>query len=169
MSPRQFSQPNFQEVVEQILNETGLPADALDLEITENILLQRNEDNVAMLERLSVMGIQLSIDDFGTGYSSLAYLQRFPIHALKIDRSFIRGIGRDLNDTALVTAIIAMAHSLHLKVLAEGVETAQQVNFLRSHGCPAAQGFYYSEAVTADAFTDLLRRQDGQRGQFLRA
>ena len=169
LSPRQFSQPNFQEVVEQILNETGLPADALDLEITENILLQRNEDNVAMLERLSVMGIQLSIDDFGTGYSSLAYLQRFPIHALKIDRSFIRGIGRDLNDTALVTAIIAMAHSLHLKVLAEGVETAQQVNFLRSHGCPAAQGFYYSEAVTADAFTDLLRRQDGQRGQFLRA
>ncbi len=162
LSPRQFSQPNFQDLVEQILNETGLPADALDLEITESILLQRNEYNVAMLERLSVMGIQLSIDDFGTGYSSLAYLQRFPIHALKIDRSFIHGIGRDLNDTALVTAIIAMAHSLHLKVLAEGVETAQQVSFLKSHGCPAAQGFFYSAAVTADAFTDLLRKQSEQ-------
>ncbi|MDB5765081.1 MAG: hypothetical protein JWQ21_4076 [Herminiimonas sp.] len=160
LSPRQFSQPNFQNMIKQILDEAGLSPNALDLELTESILLQRSDDNIAMLKQLSDMGIQLSIDDFGTGYSSLAYLQRFPIHALKIDRSFVNGIGRNSNDTALVTAIIAMAQSLHLKVLAEGVETAQQVGFLMSHGCLSAQGFYYSEAVAAEDFTDLLRNQD---------
>jgi len=156
LSPRQFSQPDFESVITRILEETGLPAAALDLEITEGMLAQPSENNIATLERLSLMGIQLSIDDFGTGYSNLAYLQRFPIHALKIDRSFVSSIGHDTNDTALVKAIIAMANSLHLKVLAEGVETAQQVDFLKSHGCPLAQGFYYSEALTADAFTNML-------------
>src|SRR3569832_1652976 len=156
LSPRQFSQPDFESVITRILEETGLPAAALDLEITEGMLAQPSENNIATLERLSLMGIQLSIDDFGTGYSNLAYLQRFPIHALKIDRSFVSSIGHDTNDTALVKAIIAMANSLHLKVLAEGVETAQQVDFLKSHGCPLAQGFYYCEALTADAFTNML-------------
>jgi sensor c-di-GMP phosphodiesterase-like protein len=102
------------------------------------------------------------VDDFGTGYSSLAYLQRFPVHALKIDQSFVRDIGQDSNDTALVAAIIAMAHSLHLKVLAEGVETAQQISFLKSHGCMTGQGFYYSKAVPADCFTRLLEKQFSQ-------
>src|SRR3569623_591600 len=157
LSPRQFSQPDFERMITQILAETGLPASALDLEITEGMLAQPSENNIATLEKLSLMGIQLSIDDFGTGYSNLAYLQRFPIHALKIDRSFVSSIGQDSNDTALVKAIIAMANSLHLKVLAEGVETEQQVDFLKLHGCPLAQGFYSSKALSADAFTIMLR------------
>jgi EAL domain-containing protein (putative c-di-GMP-specific phosphodiesterase class I) len=159
LSPRQFFQPGFQGAIEHILKETGIPGHCLDLEITEGILMQRSEDNVSTLKQLSDMGIKLSIDDFGTGYSSLAYLQRFPVDALKIDRSFISGIGQDSNDTALVTAIISMAQSLRLKVLAEGVETAEQIEFLRTHGCLSAQGYYYSAAVAADDFTELLRRQ----------
>ena len=159
LSPRQFFQPNFQDTIKRILEETGVAADRIDLEITESILMQRTEENIATLNQLSDMGIKLSIDDFGTGYSSLAYLHRFPVDALKIDRSFVSGIGQDSNDTALVTAIISMAQSLRLKVLAEGVETREQVDFLRTHGCPAAQGFYYSAAVPADLFTDLLRKQ----------
>ncbi|HVK95860.1 MAG TPA: EAL domain-containing protein, partial [Noviherbaspirillum sp.] len=160
LSPRQFSQPNFLETVQGILDESGISPDCLDLEITETLLMQRTEENVATLKHLSEMGIKLSVDDFGTGYSSLAYLQRFPIHALKIDRSFVRGIGADSDNTALVTAIISMAHSLHLTVLAEGVETSGQLRFLQAHGCRSAQGYYYSKAVSADAFTELLRKQD---------
>jgi EAL domain-containing protein (putative c-di-GMP-specific phosphodiesterase class I) len=156
LSPRQFYQPHFFDMVVQVLEETGLPATALDLEITEGILLQHSDDIVDILHRLSGMGIQLSVDDFGTGYSSLAYLQRFPVHALKIDQSFVRDIGRDPNATALVTAIIAMANSLGMEVLAEGVETTQQISFLMSRGCPVAQGFFYSEAVPAQAFLRLL-------------
>ncbi len=159
LSARQFFQPNFLGTLKAILDDSGIPASCLDLEITESMLMQRSEDNVATLRRLSAMGVKLSVDDFGTGYSSLAYLQRFPVDALKIDRSFVSGIGQDSNDTALVTAIISMAHSLRLKVLAEGVETPEQISFLRSHGCLSAQGFFYSEAVSAEAFTDLLRRQ----------
>jgi diguanylate cyclase (GGDEF)-like protein/PAS domain S-box-containing protein len=159
LSPRQFFQPNFQSMIIDVLNDTGVPANRLDLEITEGILMQRTEDNVATLTRLSGMGIKLSIDDFGTGYSSLAYLQRFPVDALKIDRSFVSGIGQDSNDTALVTAIISMANSLRLKVLAEGVETLEQVDFLQSQGCPSAQGYYYSKPVSAEVFTELLHQQ----------
>ncbi|PHV08205.1 GGDEF domain-containing protein [Janthinobacterium sp. BJB412] len=155
LSPRQLEQADFCVLVGQILDETGICANALELEITESILLRRSEYNLATLTRLSEMGIQLSVDDFGTGYSSLAYLQRFPVHALKIDQSFVRDIGKDPNDTALVTAIIAMAASLQLGVIAEGVETLQQVEFLMAHGCHEAQGFYYSKAVPAEAFMDL--------------
>ncbi|HYD96653.1 MAG TPA: EAL domain-containing protein [Noviherbaspirillum sp.] len=163
LSPRQFFQPDFQNTVREILRSAGIPPDRLDLEITETTLMQRTEDNVSVLQRLSEMGIKLSIDDFGTGYSSLAYLQRFPVNALKIDRAFVSGIGQDSNDTALVRAIISMAHSLRLHVLAEGVETAEQIDFLQAHGCPAAQGYYYSEALPADAFTELLLRQTRRR------
>jgi diguanylate cyclase (GGDEF)-like protein len=156
LSPRQFYQPHFLDMILGILDETGLPPGALDLEITEGLLLQRNEDVDDALTRLGAMGIQLSLDDFGTGYSSLAYLQRFPVHAIKIDQSFVREIGRDRNATALVTAIIAMANSLEMEVLAEGVETEQQAAFLMAHGCLSAQGFYYSEALAADAFIGLF-------------
>ncbi len=159
LSPRQFYQPNFLATIKDILDETGLPPTALDLEITESLLLQRSDDNIATLKALGNMGIQLSVDDFGTGYSSLAYLQRFPVHALKIDQSFVRGIGCNAGNTALVTAIIAMAQSLHLKVLAEGVETPQQIQFLKAHGCLAAQGWYYSKAVAAETLGGLLHDQ----------
>lgn len=156
LSARQFYQPRFCDRIVAILEETGLAAASLELEITESLLLQRSDDVLDILNRLSRMGIQLTVDDFGTGYSSLAYLQRFPVQMLKIDQSFVRGIGRDRNATALVTAIIAMAHGLDLKVLAEGVETAQQADFLLAHGCLAAQGFYYGEALTADALLARL-------------
>nr|WP_315232591.1 EAL domain-containing protein [uncultured Albidiferax sp.] len=156
LSARQFYQPHFCERIAAILEETGLSASSLELEITESLLLQRSDDVLDILNRLCRMGIQLTLDDFGTGYSSLAYLQRFPIQVLKIDQSFVRGIGQDRNATALVTAIIAMAHGLDLKVVAEGVETTQQIDFLLSRGCPDAQGFYFSKAVAAEAFIGLL-------------
>jgi EAL domain-containing protein (putative c-di-GMP-specific phosphodiesterase class I) len=141
------------------LESAGLPANSLELEITERILMQPSEDNITALNRLSAMGVQLSVDDFGIGYSSLAYLQRFPIHALKIDQSFVSGIGSDPNDTAIVSAIIAMAQSLRLKIVAEGVENLQQVMFLKARGCLAAQGFYYSIPLSAEAFAEFLHKQ----------
>ncbi|HEY0847839.1 MAG TPA: EAL domain-containing protein [Noviherbaspirillum sp.] len=159
LSPRQLMQPGFAELVESVLAETGVPASALGIEITESILMHPTEENLAPLNRLSQMGVQLSVDDFGTGYSSLSYLKRFPIHALKIDKSFIRGIGQAQNDTAITTAIIAMANSLNLKVIAEGVETPEQEAFLRAHQCALAQGYYYSMPVPAIVFAELLRQQ----------
>ncbi|MBI3896933.1 MAG: EAL domain-containing protein [Gammaproteobacteria bacterium] len=159
LSARQFYQPGFEDLVELVLQEVGLPATALDLEITERILMQPNEDNLAILRRISDMGVQLSVDDFGTGYSSLAYLQRFPINVLKIDRSFINGIGYDPNDMAIVSAIIALANNLNLSVIAEGVEKAEQATFLKEHGCFTAQGFYFGRPVSASTLTEMLRRQ----------
>ncbi|HVK55009.1 MAG TPA: EAL domain-containing protein [Burkholderiales bacterium] len=159
VSSRQFYQPNFTAMVTAALDSAGLPANALELEITERMLMQPSEDNITALNQLSEMGVQLSVDDFGIGYSSLAYLQRFPIHALKIDQSFVGGIGSDPNDTAIVSAIIAMAQSLRLKIVAEGVENLQQIMFLKARGCLAAQGFYYSVPLSAEAFAELLHKQ----------
>ncbi len=159
LSARQLLQPGFAGIVAAILDEAGLPPEALDLEITESILMHPSEDNLGPLTQLSDMGVQLSVDDFGTGYSSLSYLKRFPIDALKIDQSFVRGIGQEMNDAAITNAIIAMAHSLNLKVIAEGVETAEQAAFLRAHHCMLAQGYYYSRPVPAEVFVELLRRQ----------
>jgi len=160
LSARQFAQANLTTFVAQVLADTGIPADALELEITESMTMQPSDDNIAVLHQLSNMGVQLSIDDFGTGYSSLAYLQTFPIHALKIDRSFVIGINEETHDAAIVAAIIAMAHSLHLNLIAEGVDSAEHVSFLTAHGCLAAQGFYYSQAVPADAMTLLLDQKN---------
>ncbi|MEC5215269.1 diguanylate cyclase (GGDEF)-like protein [Actimicrobium sp. GrIS 1.19] len=157
LSARQFYQPGFLRMVNDALTEAGVSPSALELEITESILMQRSSDNIATLGQLKAMGIKLSVDDFGTGYSSLAYLQRFPLHALKIDQSFVRGIGTDSNDTALVIAIIAMANSLRLQVVAEGVETDEQAAFLREQGCAIGQGFHFGKAVTGDRMLELLR------------
>ena len=156
LSARQFTQANLTEFVAQVLRDTGVPADALELELTESLTMQPSDDNLEVMRRLSAMGVQLSIDDFGTGYSSLAYLQNFPIHALKIDRSFVIGINEQAHDAAIVTAIIAMAHSLHLNLIAEGVDSPEHVSFLTAHGCLAAQGYYYSQPVPADVMTRLL-------------
>lgn len=157
LSARQMLQSDFADQVQAILTRTGLPADALDLEITESVLMQPGEESTATLKRLFDMGVQLSVDDFGTGYSSLAYLKRFPIHALKIDRSFVSGIGQDASDAAIVSTIIVMARNLRLKVIAEGVETADQADFLAGNGCALAQGYYYSRPVEAHAIDGLLK------------
>ncbi|HEY2929780.1 putative bifunctional diguanylate cyclase/phosphodiesterase [Piscinibacter sp.] len=158
LSPQQFLRPGFPALAQHVLEETGLPASALEIEITEGVLMARSAENVAALEALAALGITLAIDDFGTGYSSLAYLQRFPVSVLKIDRSFTDGLGVEPGDTAIVTAIIAMAHSLELRVVAEGVETAEQAVVLKAHGCRAAQGFHFSRAVAPEVFVAMLAR-----------
>jgi EAL domain-containing protein (putative c-di-GMP-specific phosphodiesterase class I) len=121
------------------------------------MVMQNPEHAVELLTRLKAMGIQLSIDDFGTGFSSLNYLKRFPIDSVKIDRSFIQDIPANSDDAAITRAIIAMAHSLRLKVIAEGVETEEQLAFLRDYGCDEMQGFYFSRALPEDEFCRLLR------------
>lgn len=157
ISPRQLRRPGFPELVRRILHATGVPASAIVLEITEGILMTQSEENLTVLDRLTEIGVRLAVDDFGVGYSSLAYLQRFPIHTLKIDRSFVSGISDDPNDSAIVVAIIAMARSLHLDIVAEGVETAEQATFLKRHGCRVAQGYYYGRPLPEQAFDQALR------------
>jgi hypothetical protein len=137
--------------------EAGLPASALELEITESILLQRSEFNLTTLTKLRNMGIRLSVDEFGTGHSSLAYLQRFPVQALKIDKSFVHDIGTDPNHTALITAIIAMGNSLQLGGMAEGMETWEQANFLLAHASRHTV-FITTKRCWRRRFSDLLYR-----------
>jgi EAL domain-containing protein (putative c-di-GMP-specific phosphodiesterase class I) len=155
-SAQQFQRDGFVETVDLILRGTGLPASCLELEITESVIVQRSEEVIARFAALDAMGVRIAIDDFGTGYSSLSYLKRFAIHQLKIDQSFVRDISSDPDDAAIVSAIIAISHSLGLQVLAEGVETAEQLAFLRSLGCDCAQGYYFSRPVPAEEFTRLL-------------
>jgi len=143
--------------VRHILREAGVPAGSLDLEITESIIIHRSEEVIARFQALDDMGVRISIDDFGTGYSSLSYLKRLAIHQLKIDQSFVRDISSDPDDAAIVSAIIAIAHSLGLEVVAEGVETAELLAFLKSLGCDAAQGYYFSKPLPGEEFTQLLR------------
>ncbi len=147
-------------LVKGLLNEHGLPLGSLEIEVTESILLSDPETSLEIAQALSDMDVPLSIDDFGTGYSSMSYLKRLPIASLKIDRSFVRDLETDPDDEAIVTAIIALAHSLKLKVVAEGVETNAQLAFLRSRRCDEYQGWLTSKAVDADAFTRLVAEHD---------
>jgi EAL domain-containing protein (putative c-di-GMP-specific phosphodiesterase class I) len=135
--------------------ETGLSAQYLELELTESLLLSNVDIVLATLQNLKEMGLQLAIDDFGTGYSSLSYLKQFPVDKLKIDRSFIRDIAVDPDDAAITNAIISMARSMHLKVIAEGVENEVQLSFLREHECDQIQGYYFSKPVPADEATSI--------------
>jgi diguanylate cyclase (GGDEF)-like protein len=151
-----FRQRDFVEGIEQILKQTGMDPTLLELEITEGVLMQNVDATMVALNRLKALGVRLAIDDFGTGYSSLSYLQRFPIDVLKIDQSFIRGLSRDSNDAALVSAIISLGKSLKLTVIAEGVETLEQLNFLKALQCEEGQGYYFSKAVEPDAFVKYL-------------
>lgn len=155
VSSRQFEQYDLAERVADILAETGLPAGFLELEITESTIMHQGEQASAMLDALKRLGLSLSIDDFGTGYSSLAYLKRFAVDKLKIDKSFVRDIGHDTNDAQIAATIIAMAKNLKLEVLAEGVETRDQLAFLELHGCDAFQGYLHSPAVPAVEFARL--------------
>ncbi|WP_370306686.1 bifunctional diguanylate cyclase/phosphodiesterase [Sinimarinibacterium flocculans] len=152
LSPRQFAQPNLGELIESACREGGLDPQFLVLEITEGTLLKRSEQILATLDRLRYLGVRIAVDDFGTGYSSLAYITRFPVDLLKIDRSFVRDIIDDPADAAIANAIIAMAHSLGIAVVAEGVETAQQLAFLRERGCDAAQGYFFGRGTPAADF-----------------
>ena len=147
ISARQFAQKNLVAIIGRILQETDLSPEHLGVEITESLLMDRPDDAVRTLKTLSGMGVQISIDDFGTGYSSLSYLKRFPLDKIKVDHSFVRDIATDPDDAAIVTAIIAMAHSLNTTVVAEGVETENQLNFLRERGCDEFQGYYFSRPV----------------------
>ncbi len=158
MSARQFKQAGLVKMITRILDEIGLEPDYLVLEITESILVDHVEETIAILHEFNGMGIQVAIDDFGTGYSSLSYLKRLPIHSLKIDRSFIKDVTINPDDAAIVRATIAMAHSLKLKVVAEGVETRSQLAFLLNNGCDEVQGFYFCKPLTEKEFTCLLER-----------
>ncbi|WP_350647715.1 EAL domain-containing protein [Pseudomonas sp. HY13-MNA-CIBAN-0226] len=152
MSAIDFRQRDFVDGIEQILAQTGMEPALLELEITESVLMQNIESTVTSLQRIKALGVRLAIDDFGTGYSSLSYLRRFPIDVLKIDQSFIRGLGSDSNDAALVSAIISLGRSLKLTIIAEGVETAEQLDFLKAQHCEEVQGYYFSKAVEPEVF-----------------
>jgi EAL domain-containing protein (putative c-di-GMP-specific phosphodiesterase class I) len=157
LSARQFQSRDLIEQVRTILDETGMPARCLELEITESVLMEQAERSIATLDALKALGVRLAIDDFGTGYSSLAYLKRFPLNKLKIDQSFVRGLADDADEREIATTIVAMAHNLRLTVLAEGVETQRQLDILNELGCDAYQGYLFSPPLPAEAVAEKLR------------
>ncbi|CUI03797.1 diguanylate cyclase/phosphodiesterase (GGDEF & EAL domains) with PAS/PAC sensor(s) [Janthinobacterium sp. CG23_2] len=159
LSARQFGAPNLLADIRDVLASTGLSPALLEIELTESLFMSDVTLAVELLHSMKALGVNLSIDDFGTGYSSLSYLSRFPIDVLKIDRSFVSDITRDANDAAIVASIIALAHNLKLSVIAEGVETAEQLDYLRRHGCDEMQGYYFSRPLAAPAFEALLRER----------
>ena len=157
LAARQFQQQNLLENIFKVLDELNLPPQWLELEITESTAMQNLDVTIEILNQLSERGVRIAIDDFGTGYSSLSYLKKFPINALKIDRSFIKDVTLDPDSAAIVTAIIAMAKNLKVKVIAEGVETSEQLEFLRKYGCDEIQGYLFSRPVPPEDFVELLR------------
>lgn len=159
LSARQFRQQNMVDMIKNILSNTGLDPAYLELEITESLLVENLDQTSSALKKLFDLGVHITIDDFGTGYSSLSYLKQFPISTLKIDRSFIKDSPDDTESAALTTSIIAMANSLNINVVAEGVETEQQLKFLSEQGCNEIQGFYFSKPVPVKEFTALLDNQ----------
>jgi diguanylate cyclase (GGDEF)-like protein len=157
LSPRQFAHQPVVEMVTRVLKQTGLDPALLELEVTESVLMERVDEVVASLNELRALGVRCSIDDFGTGYSALTYLAEMPIDAIKIDRSFIQRIDGEASGNSIVGAVIALAHSLDLIVVAEGVETDEQLQFLDSHGCDQVQGFRFSPPVPAAEIVELMR------------
>jgi len=164
VSALQFRRLDLVETVGRALSDAGVDARYLEIELTETALMTHPEESVEILERLSRMGVIVSVDDFGTGYSSMSYLRRFPIDKLKIDRSFINHLMTSADDASIVRAIISLAHGLRLKVIAEGVETAEQVACLQKLGCDQFQGFYFGRPVTAMAFEELMRTAGAASG-----
>lgn len=158
IAPRQLAEPGFPELVQRVLAECGVSSDALELEITESSLMEDESGAVDVLHALSEAGIRITMDDFGTGYSSLSYLRRFPISSLKIDREFVRDVPRDMADSELARAIIAMARSMNLPVVAEGVESEEQLRFLQQYGCSAIQGYLIARPVPPDEMESLIAR-----------
>jgi len=156
----QFKQINFVESVAQTLLDTGLEPQYLELELTESILMEPTEKTFSTLNELKATGVRIAIDDFGKGYSSLGYLKRLPIDTLKIDRSFVRDIISNSDDRAIIRAIISLARTLNLKVVAEGVETHDQLTYLREQGSDGIQGFLLSEPMTPNSFIQLFEEED---------
>jgi diguanylate cyclase len=156
LSAIQFRNPNLVEEVHETLLRTGLPPQALELEITESAVLGDVNATIATLEQLKALGIRLAIDDFGTGYSNLGHLRKFPVDVLKIDQSFVRGMTGALDDTPLVEAVISLAKALELHVVAEGVETAQQMEQLKDLGCDLGQGYYFAKPLPNGAISEML-------------
>jgi len=160
LSALQFRRAGLTETVARVLRLSGLPPHLLELELTESILLQDVENNLDTVRQLKALGVRLSIDDFGTGYSSLSYLKRFAVDRLKIDRSFVRDISTDPDDAAIVRAVIQLARSLRLGIIAEGVETHEQLAFLREEGCQEVQGFLFSPPLAPHAFEAFLLERE---------
>ncbi|NOY83802.1 MAG: EAL domain-containing protein [Nitrospirae bacterium] len=161
LSARQFDDKKLAKRVQSVLGETGLEPSYLELELTEGIVMKNPAVTVDILRSFHVLGIEISIDDFGTGYSSLSYLKRFPVNSLKIDRSFIQDIPNDLEDAAIIRAVIAMGHSLNLKIIAEGVENVAQLEFLRAMQCDTIQGYLFSTPLPAEIITEKLAQGGG--------
>jgi diguanylate cyclase (GGDEF)-like protein/PAS domain S-box-containing protein len=159
LSARQFGAANLLADIAAVLEHTGLAPDRLEIELTESLFMSDVNLAVETLHGMKKLGVNLSIDDFGTGFSSLSYLSRFPIDVLKIDRSFVSDITRDASDAAIVASIISLAHNLKLDVIAEGVETAEQLDYLRRHHCDEMQGYYFSKPLAAEEFEQLLRQK----------
>lgn len=159
LSPKQLVHNDFVDLLIWVLKETGIPPENLVLELTETAVMQNPEVAISTLSKINGAGVKLAVDDFGTGYSSLNYLKQLPISKLKIDRSFVKDIGVDQNGEAIVKAILALAHSLNLEVVAEGVEEQSQANFLRGHDCEVLQGYFFSKPVSVDEVSELLRQE----------
>jgi EAL domain-containing protein (putative c-di-GMP-specific phosphodiesterase class I) len=162
VSAVQFRQEDFCDLISRALAESGLAAQYLELELTESLLLANADVTLSVVQRLKAMGLTLAIDDFGTGYSSFSYLRQFRVSKLKIDRVFIRDVAVNPDDAAIATAIISMAKSLKLKVIAEGVENEAQMSFLRSHHCDEIQGYYFSKPLAVDKVAEKLREVSAQ-------
>jgi len=158
ISGRHFQRGTILDAVKKALNETGLAPENLDIEITEGIIMQDDDQTIALFDKLERHGVAISIDDFGTGYSSLSYLKRLPVHTLKVDRSFVRDIPGDPNDVAICRAIIAMGKALNLELIAEGVETEEQQTFLQSLGCGEAQGYLFSRPLPSEELLEFLEK-----------
>jgi EAL domain-containing protein (putative c-di-GMP-specific phosphodiesterase class I) len=158
LSGKQFSKPDLVSKIEQILQKTNVANSSLKIEVTESVLIEKTSLATQILSELQALNIKVCIDDFGTGYSSLSYLHRFPIHTLKIDRSFISRLDSNSGDGEIVKAIIILGINLGLNVIAEGVETEAQLSFLETHNCHAGQGYYLFEPLQADAIATLLER-----------
>jgi diguanylate cyclase (GGDEF)-like protein len=160
VSATQFRQGNLLDIIRQAIGEAGLDPRCLEIELTESAVMTNPEESAAILQELSQMGVLVSVDDFGTGYSSMSYLRRFPIDNLKIDRGFVKDLMTRADDASIVQAIISLAHSLRLKVVAEGVETPEQLHSLRSMGCDQYQGFHFSPPISATELSALIRRRE---------
>jgi EAL domain-containing protein (putative c-di-GMP-specific phosphodiesterase class I) len=157
VSARQFAERNWVGRVADALRDSGLAAEYLELELTESLIMQDAEQAVETMKELQRLGVQLSIDDFGTGYSSLSALKRFPVHRLKIDKSFIENLPEAENDRAVVSAVISLGQKLNLRIIAEGVETEAQAAFLRENNCNEMQGYLFSEPLPAACIEEFIR------------